>query len=198
MQKNQEKIEDTKSSFGLLDVVDVKLLFSFPILFLDFNVNIFASMRAIGSVFHQMNWKLFRIVFQFFHNQFFCIEIKENWEIKSVNQNISNFMLQFFHPLFIFFNLVNRKIIPLKNFEEFGGFNRNGLCNIRGHQFIPTALFQKFSDFGNSFIHALPESNWRLVNVPDLSKISNVVQKFWARANCFALAGNLASHGLHV
>src|SRR3989344_7487655 len=102
MHKNQEKIENTKNPFGLLEVADIKLLFPFPIFLLDFYVNIFAGMRAAGSIFHQMNRKFFGIVFQFFRNQFFCIKIKKNREIESVNQNISNFMLQFFHPLFIF------------------------------------------------------------------------------------------------
>jgi len=77
-----------------------------------------------------MNGKFFRIVFQFFHNQFFCIKTEKNREVKSVNQHISNFMFQFFYSLFVFYSFINRKIIPLKNFEEFGGFNRNGFGNI--------------------------------------------------------------------
>ncbi len=166
MQKNQGKIENTKSPFGLLGNGNRKLFFIIPISLLDFYVNIFTSMRVVNPLFHKTSGKFFRVVFQFFRNQFFCIKPKKNWEIKSVNQNISDFMFKFSHALFIPHRFVNGKIIPLKNLKQFRGLNRNGFCDIRRSQLIPTTFLQKFSNFRNGLIHILKEKT--LSNRPEI------------------------------
>ena len=103
-------------------------------------------MRVVNPLFIRLAGNFLELCFNFSAINFSASSPRRIGEIKSVNQNISDFMFKF-SPCALYPSSFRQwKNYPIEKPQAVQRLNRNGFCDIRRSQLIPTTFLQKFSN----------------------------------------------------